>query len=789
MAIATDEATQTAAGSTGIAIATDKAARSTAGSAGVAIATDRKEQQPAYRSEGMIRLVAGLFQTEAAAAPPVEPTQPVTPEQPIGPTPQVAGLAGPTPTEIALLSRRLYGDEKPATKVATGEQAQATGSSDLGGLLSQASSVQSVEVQRRSPVSLDPNIRGYKAGQIYSEANGVYWVPARRDLDTMLSKIDPGMIQDVVVLPGPYGLRSGPGLAFIDVLREPTPRHKDGFEAHFDSSGNLRTNGSQLYGRETVYGGSCDWGFRFSYGDRAGSDYRAGNGLNIPSSYHNRDVWGELSYDINPHQHVNFAYQRLDQTNTEYPGQFFDIGYLGTYGFEARVVDEDPAGPWSKFTIEGWYNRTGFRGDTSRKHNPNFPVLERVEFALDELFVQPPGTNRLSAATQGALASSGARAAMTLGDPDDTHVNLGVDFRYLEQVIRENYLITQDGAFFDSFSTNMPHSWLTDPGLYLEWSKPFGDAWTLSLGGRVDLVGTKARASDLRDDTVLPGGASDLAQTDVLYAFYLNNKLKLDEHWTLTGGFGHGQRPPTLIERYADGLFLSSLQSGFTRMIGDPQLQAERDWQLDVGLSAEHENWRGKANFFHAWVNEYITYEDESVVNFADARLLRFVNTDLATLVGFELFGECDLYPRLSPFAKMSYVDGRDRELDAPLPAIPPLDTTVGVRLHNPEKERSWEIELAARIVNDQNRLGTIRLLGTSTTVEERTGGFTVWHLRGYWNYTKNFHLIAGIDNLFDRTYQEHLDLRILGPTGFPAPPTRVWAPGITPYFAVNWIY
>jgi len=149
-----------------------------------------------------------------------------------------------------------------------------------------------------------------------------------------------------------------------------------------------------------------------------------------------------------------------------------------------------------------------------------------------------------------------------------------------------------------------------------------------------------------------------------------------------------------------------------------------------------------------------------------------------------------DLYPRVSTFAKMSFVEGRDVEIDQPLPAIPPLDSMIGVRFHEPSKERRWEIELACRIVDNQNRLGTIRTFRDQTVVlEEPTPGFAVWHLQGNYNYTKNFKLVAGIDNLFDRTYQEHLDLRLDGPVGFPSDETRVLAPGITPYFAINWTY
>jgi outer membrane receptor protein involved in Fe transport len=85
--------------------------------------------------------------------------------------------------------------------------------------------------------------------------------------------------------------------------------------------------------------------------------------------------------------------------------------------------------------------------------------------------------------------------------------------------------------------------------------------------------------------------------------------------------------------------------------------------------------------------------------------------------------------------------------------------------------------------------LGEILILDVPTVVEERTGGFTTGYLRAAYNWTRDFHLVAGIDNLFNRAYQEHLDLRLLGPNGFPAPPTRVLSPGFTPYFGIDWTF
>ena len=80
----------------------------------------------------------------------------------------------------------------------------------------------------------------------------------------MPGTIDPALIEEVTVIPGPYGLRYGPGLAFIDVRTTATPRYADGYEAHNRIGISYRTNGEQVYGRETVYGGSANWGLQAS---------------------------------------------------------------------------------------------------------------------------------------------------------------------------------------------------------------------------------------------------------------------------------------------------------------------------------------------------------------------------------------------------------------------------------------------------------------------------------------------------------------------------------------------
>ena len=69
------------------------------------------------------------------------------------------------------------------------------------------------------------------------------------DLDTMLSKIDSRIIDNMIVVKGPYSSRYGPGFDFVDVQLLDAPRFMDGFQSRGSSSVDYKTNGEQWYGR------------------------------------------------------------------------------------------------------------------------------------------------------------------------------------------------------------------------------------------------------------------------------------------------------------------------------------------------------------------------------------------------------------------------------------------------------------------------------------------------------------------------------------------------------------
>ena len=307
----------------------------------------------------------------------------------------------------------------------------------------------------------------------------------------------------------------------------------------------------------------------------------------------------------------------------------------------------------------------------------------------------------------------------------------------------------------------------------------------------------------------IDGAPDNFHQNDNLYAFYLASELEVSPVWTLKAGGGYAERIPSLVDRYADGVFMGIMQSGFNRVIGSPTLRKERAWQVDLGMTAEYDRCGIRGDIFYSWIDDYnLAYQGEVANDPLGARLLRSTNAELVTLFGFNMIGDLELTERLRAFSSVSYLEGRDRNIriasqpnlfDQPLYGIVPLEGRAGVVLTDPCGGENWGVELGARMVRSQERLAQLRRGSAEqftgfAPLELRTPGFTVCYIRAYYNATKNLHLIAGIENLFDKSYVQHLDLRLPNQTNVPVGDprsyyTQVFSPGFSPYMGVEWTY
>jgi outer membrane receptor protein involved in Fe transport len=341
----------------------------------------------------------------------------------------------------------------------------------------------------------------------------------------------------------------------------------------------------------------------------------------------------------------------------------------------------------------------------------------------------------------------------------------------------------------------------------------------VTAGARIDYVGMnviddadKLAAVGINSE-ISPLSAADIWGTDevnqheLLGLGYLALDAEIQEGWTAGAGLGYGERAPNLTERYAIETFMFLIQNGLNTITGDPSLEKERLMQADLRMGAQAEDARGEVRIFHAWVHDYITYEALSAVpgppfGQIEQLNLKYVNTDLATLWGCEARADFDWREGLTPFVTVKYVEGEDRTRNGsfdtqpatpgspsvrvpgvrgtgsgtgvvvgdnePLPSILPLESRIGLRWEERRDLPRWGVEIAARIVDNQNRVA-------ASLLETPTPGFTVYDLRTFWRPTDGFQLVGGVENFTDKQFREHLDFRSM--SGF-----TVFRPGINFY-------
>jgi iron complex outermembrane recepter protein len=684
---------------------------------------------------------------------------------------------------------------------------------DAAAVLANSSAATGVDVQRRSPISLDPRIRGYHVGEVVTISDGAFWTPARIDLDTALGKINSDNIANIEVIKGPYSVRYGAGFALLNIETLPTPRAKeDCFEAHGSTSALYRTNGDGFAGRQSFWGGSNNWGFRIGYDLLASDDYSDGSGHHLPTSYNSQNVDFAIGFDLTENSHLEFKYLRQMQHDVEYPGLLTDINQQNTDGLLLRYI-QDKADLFDKLTVEGWYNVTTFNGDSSRAGTRvQIPQLNKILVPdMDPMnpnpgntptnpnhdYFQKGGTQvRLDLDTSARLYTLGYRGAVTWGEDKGVQLTVGADITIIHQQYNEL------DSFNFSIPTNfgIPTTQSVDPAAFVAGTLPLGPCLTLRAGARFDMVTTELLAFGPDANVGLYEGSDTGVGPNALNGKRYNlgsafgtAEYKLTEELTLSGGYGFAERAPSLTELYTGGAFFGLIQNGLNSIYGNPDLKPEQVNQLDIGIKGNYSFFRAGANGFFSWVQDYITYQPNpfnqpTSVNFLITAApgksfpgpqqslatvlkdLRFKNTSLATLTGFEVFGECDMFCWLTPFANAGYVQGWDQEISEGLPGIAPLEGRVGLRIHDPDKNQRWAVELLARLVDGQE-------LAAFTLGELPTGGFTVFNVRGFWQMSDNVLLTAGVDNLANRTYQEHLDLR----TGL-----GVYQPGINFYLGMK---
>lgn len=710
-------------------------------------------------------------QPEASGAQPAAPAQDdmATPPPPDIPPPQPdVQTQAPSIDIVSELASRISASTSAVGSTITAAAAAQAAPQTTGDLLQTAPSV---SVRRTSALNMDPRVRGYRSSQVNASANGMTQLKTRVDIDSLFSGIDPGIVDNLEVIDGPYTSLYGPGFSFLIADLFPVQRYETP-ELHGSTRFLHGTNGRSLYTRESLWGGGKDWGFYSSFGLRTGNDYQVGDNSNefrVPASYHQWDAFLGLGVDLTCNSRLEFNYIRVEKNNVELPGVVYDLAQSKDEQFNIRyVMQEDREGP-ERFVMQYWYGRTPYHGDasaTSKQITFYQPYITNVFRGFPAPF---DVFNLNNTFAQGYSMNSGFRSLVTWGEKDEAQLTVGADWRRYEQFYSESHSSpfgTPTIIFGDNFF-GIPKSSMDDYGLFTNFKLPIGERLEISVGGRVDQM-----RAFVGNDYINAGGtiAGNGKPNETLGMAYTTAKLKLNDNVSLTSGVGYAMRMPTLAELYSDGPFVPLIRQGNAIIDGNSELTPERNLQFDLGLTGQWENLLLGVRAFHSNIDNYILFNfvQNAGTPLADpafvSRAYQYTNLERATLWGGDMFGDVRLMPWLSLNGSMAYVKGTNHSPQVGgaegLPGIYPFNTTVGLKVHDSCIERDkWGMELLTRMVIGQGYVA-------DSLFEDPTSGYTTLALRGYYKVNENLRLTSSIQNLTDRTYTEHGSLVIVDPNG-----------------------
>lgn len=360
------------------------------------------------------------------------------------------------------------------------------------------------------------------------------------------------------------------------------------------------------------------------------------------------------------------------------------------------------------------------RESTSLRFEKDFSgLLNRLEVQLFDNYIDHVMDNYSLRPLKGMKAASnpdrqdvGGKIALRFAPADNLLLQIGADGHDDTHRLRGGALYASQPRLKDAAFVYRGHY------AELEW-KPEG--WLLRSGLRRDVVDTElfsAQGNPLRDtENTLHGG-------------FLRFEQQSGGAGNWFVALGQSERAPDFWERKRD------LQL---------QLRPEQNRQLDLGYSWRSEILSGTVSLFSNRIDDYILLRLPSSMRNVDAETYG---------------GEIDVGWRLHSDwrlnASLSHVRGDNRTDNKPLAQLPPLEAVLSLQYEHED----WSGALVWRGVSKQDRIdvGAGNVAGQDCAA---TAGFATLGAHMGWQINRQWQLAAGIDNLFDKRYAEHLSRNV----------------------------
>ncbi len=592
-------------------------------------------------------------------------------------------------------------------------------------------------INRNGPLTSIAQYRGLFGDRVNVLIDGVKISTAGpNSMDTPLSYIPASRLDSIALYRGIAPVSSGIetiGGTILARSKKSTFSSSDTFEFQGNASAGYAANGEGRYGSLLAGIANNRHSLHITGSIERGDDMEFDGGDILPTE-HKRDTFGGGYAFQNDSQRFSVNAGHHDTGKTGTPALPMDIMYARGEHYNGSFSNSFVNGGVLTATLS--YQDSDHLMSNYVLRTPPSPMRRR--FALTDVKADSFGlAYKLSGWTLGVNADH-AKHNASIFDPGNAMFRV----KNYNDVERNRYSIFGEKIF-------TMDSWEFETGLRYTRVKMDADQVYSSMAMMMNMMGTNVRT--LQDAF----NNADREQNEDLFDIVLNARYNISSELDLTAGIARKQRAPSYQERYLWMPLESTagLADG-NNYIGDVNLDAETAYQLELGFDWHTARASFAPHIFYHRINDFIqgTPSSNAAANMLSGMMapskpapLQFSNVE-AKLYGLDANWSFAITPIWQLDGVISYVRGERRDTSDNLYRIAPFTARTMLSY----VQTNWTIGVEAETVSAQNNVST-------ENHEKKTAGYAVFNLSANYQPAQNIIITAGVNNLFDREYENHL--------------------------------